>query len=363
MAPMQRNWDIFCRVIDNYGDIGVCWRLARQLAKEYGLNVRLWVDEPDSLALMCQQFNHALSVQFLDGLEVRHWTAGFPEVIPADVVIEAFACELPENYLKAMALADKAPAWINLEYLTAELWAESCHGMASPHPSLSLTKHFYFPGFSNASGGLIREADLLKQRDVFLEEIPADKIIEISLFCYESAPVSELIDLLTESTSSVLLHVPPGKPYAAVAAYLGGSGPWQLGTLRVVPMPFVHQDEFDLLLWRCDINFVRGEDSFVRALWAGKPFVWQIYEQENDAHLVKLNAFLERYTVETTATNVTAIHSMFMAWNTGLGLRGPWQQFMQSRSDIADHAGKMSVKLAETPDLAANLVNFCGNRL
>jgi hypothetical protein len=28
MPAMQLHWDIFCRVIDNFGDIGVCWRLA-----------------------------------------------------------------------------------------------------------------------------------------------------------------------------------------------------------------------------------------------------------------------------------------------------------------------------------------------
>ena len=27
------HWDMFCRVIDNYGDIGVCWRLAADLAR------------------------------------------------------------------------------------------------------------------------------------------------------------------------------------------------------------------------------------------------------------------------------------------------------------------------------------------
>ncbi|WP_187492385.1 elongation factor P maturation arginine rhamnosyltransferase EarP, partial [Pantoea agglomerans] len=26
---MKVTWDIFCTVVDNYGDIGVTWRLAR----------------------------------------------------------------------------------------------------------------------------------------------------------------------------------------------------------------------------------------------------------------------------------------------------------------------------------------------
>ncbi|MDB5942884.1 MAG: hypothetical protein JWQ13_2450, partial [Ramlibacter sp.] len=45
-------------------------------------------------------------------------------------------------------------------------------------------------------------------------------------------------------------------------------------------------------LWSCDFNFVRGEDSQVRALWAGRPFAWQIYPQHDDAHHAKLHAFL-----------------------------------------------------------------------
>lgn len=363
MAPMQRNWDIFCRVIDNYGDIGVCWRLARQLTKEYGLNIRLWVDVPASLAMMCRGFDPELASQYLDGVEVCHWTPEFPDIKPAEVVIEAFACELPDNYLQAMAIAEIKPYWINLEYLTAETWAESCHGMASPHPSLSLIKHFFFPGFSDTSGGLIRESNLLNRRDAFIKDLPVKNNIEISLFCYESAPVRELIDLLSESTSPLLLHVPPGKPLAAVMAYLGGAGPWEIGSLRVKPMSFVNQDEFDHLLWRCDINFVRGEDSFVRALWAGRPFVWQIYEQEDEAHLAKLNAFLGRYIAGASESNAKVIRSMFLAWNTGRGLRDAWLEFSALQDRIADHANKWSAKLYESPDLAANLVKFCGNRL
>ena len=42
---MRLAWDIFCTVIDNYGDIGICWRLARQLRVDDGQRVRLWVDD------------------------------------------------------------------------------------------------------------------------------------------------------------------------------------------------------------------------------------------------------------------------------------------------------------------------------
>ena len=43
--PVRRTWDIFCSVVDNFGDIGVCWRLARRLSAGLGQQVRLWVDD------------------------------------------------------------------------------------------------------------------------------------------------------------------------------------------------------------------------------------------------------------------------------------------------------------------------------
>ena len=359
MAPMQRNWDIFCRVIDNYGDIGVCWRLARQLVREHGLTVRLWVDQPEALAAICPAVNPLLPAQHVEGAEIRHWASNFPETGVADVVIEAFACELPASYVQSMAAAYPQPRWINLEYLTAEPWAESCHGLASPHPSLGLTKHFYFPGFSSATGGLLLEAGLIDDRLGFQKRLPPKIALEICLFCYESAPVGELIRLLSESQTAVHCYVPPGKPMAAVSAYLGGLGPWQIGALKVMPIPFLTQDEFDRLLWRCDINFVRGEDSLVRAIWAGRPMIWQIYEQEDLAHLNKLAAFLDNYAEDMPEALSTALKAMFMAWNTGEGLMEAWPAFLKMRQQVAESHKKWAKNQVDRGDLASNLVKFC----
>ncbi|MCK6396780.1 elongation factor P maturation arginine rhamnosyltransferase EarP, partial [Zoogloea sp.] len=172
-------FDLFCRVIDNYGDIGVCWRLARQLAAEHGHPVRLWVDDLRSLQPLLPESDPGATAQTQHGVEIRHWPTATGEEFTenwsadaadavGDVVIEAFACELPPAFVAAMAaIATQArpPAWINLEYLSAESWAEDCHGLASPHPTLPLTKYFFFPGFGERSGGLLRESELLARRD------------------------------------------------------------------------------------------------------------------------------------------------------------------------------------------------------
>ena len=363
MASMQLHWDIFCRVIDNYGDIGVCWRLAQQLANEHGKQVRLWLDDLNSLQPLCPAIDVFQTKQYCLGVEIIHWTEHAAVDRVGDVIIEAFACELPDCYLLAMSHTTPKPCWINLEYLTAEPWAEDCHGMASPHPSLPLIKYFFFPGFSSSSGGILRENGLLLERDKVLALPSRDDALDISLFCYDTAPVGEFLELLAQSTVPVRLHVAPGKPLAAVIAHLGGSGPWQRGQLSVLPFDFLPQADFDRLLWRCDINFVRGEDSFVRAQWATRPFVWQIYPQDEDAHLVKLSAFLERYTQGLSASAANATVNLIKAWNSDGNFAQAWASFIEASAEIAEHNRGWAAQLAENQDLANALVKFCAAKV
>ena len=123
------------------------------------------------------------------------------------------------------------------------------------------------------------------------------------------------------------------------------------------------QDDFDRLLWRCDINFVRGEDSFLRAQWAGQPFVWQIYPQQEQAHLDKLDAFLARYTTGLSAAGANATVNLEKAWNSFGDLPTAWAEFLAARSEIAAHSRRWSAQLAENTDLATALVKFCAAKV
>lgn len=364
-APMQPHWDIFCRVIDNFGDIGVCWRLARQLAAEHKLAVRLWVDDLASLVWLCPGVDASQASQKASGVEICHWPAtGFPEVVPADVVIEAFACELPDVYLQAMSHRPTPPIWINLEYLSAEPWVEGCHALASPHSVLPLVKYFFFPGFSHKTGGLMCEEGLLDRRDGFQNARPIRKTLEVSLFCYESAPIGALLEAWGLGAQAVRCRVPPGQPLAAITRHFGGHGPWQYGRLRVEPIPFVSQPEYDLLLWDCDLNFVRGEDSFVRAQWAGRPFVWQTYPQADAAHFVKLEAFLQRYLEGLPETVMQTVQSFHAAWNQCDMQKTArcWNDFSALLPMLSKHGQSWSNRLADHR-LSENLVKFCSDKL
>lgn len=303
LSPSLR-WDIFCRVIDNHGDLGVCWRLCADLAQR-GHSVRLWVDDASALAWMAPQGCAGVTVHAWPDdatLQALSQNAAFAV---GDVVIETFGCELPEA-VQALMAKGTPPVWINLEYLSAEGYVARSHGLASPvmsGPARGMTKWFFFPGFTHETGGLLREPDLPArqaafQRQAWLSALPLDKPIAaneqlISLFCYEPAALRELLTQLSQADAPTRLLVAQGRPNAAIAAatqalHMPSSG---AGQLHISQLPYLSQTDFDHLLWACDFNLVRGEDSLVRALWAGKPFAWHIYPQDDLAHHDKLHAF------------------------------------------------------------------------
>ena len=145
-------WDIFCRIVDNYGDIGVCWRLAKQLAAEHDKHIRLWIDDLQIAQKLIPTLNPALGAQTIQGVELCRWQDAENTNNIGDVVIEAFACELPPAYLQKMAA--RQPVWINLEYLSAEPWVTNFNARASRHHNLPLSKQFFIPGFEPGTGGL-----------------------------------------------------------------------------------------------------------------------------------------------------------------------------------------------------------------
>lgn len=305
-------WDLFCRVIDNYGDVGVCWRLSAQLA-EAGHRVHLWVDEPDALAWMAPG---ALEGRW-PGVTVRRWMSpltagGFPLPAPADVLVEAFGCEIDPDFIaRAHAPGRQPPVWLNLEYLSAESWVRRSHGLPSPvmhGPARGATKHFFFPGFTADTGGLLRERRLAERQATFDRASARrrlggrdDGTCLVSLFCYEPPALAALMPALATGPGPVRLLATVGRATLALRALTrenephSGLSPASDGhsMLSISYLPALTQTGYDELLWACDWNFVRGEDSLVRAIWAGQPLVWHIYPQHDDAHHAKLEAFLD----------------------------------------------------------------------
>lgn len=372
---MPVRWDIFCTVVDNFGDIGVTWRLARQLVAEHPCAVRLWVDDLRAFEKLCPPIDASLGEQWQQGVQVCHWPEDWVPTEAADVVVAAFACQLPSAYMDAMADRQTTPLWVNLDYLSAEDWVIGCHGL----PSVKyrhVQKYYFFPGFREGTGGLLREANLLERRQRFQQDPAAQRIFLqglgvdpaqdaqlISLFAYENAGLASWFDALAADTQAFHVLVPEGRVLGDVERWLGveglGAGAvHRCASLTVQVLPFIRQDQYDLLLWCCDFNAVRGEDSFVRAQWAGRPLLWHIYQQEEDVHLEKLEAFLKLYTQGLGPSAAQAISGLWRTWNAGQDMAGQWKTTRENQSELAEHAQAWCLEQASRPDLAAALVKF-----
>lgn len=359
-------WDVFCRVVDNFGDIGVCWRLATGLAGR-GEQVRLWVDDARALAWMAPQLKwmpatteapaRALGQPGVTVLHTADTTFAGPLPCPAepgahhalcgDVVVETFGCDPPDAFLhrmQARAQAGQAAQWLNLEYLSAEDYVERSHRLRSPvwsGPGAGLHKHFFYPGFTSATGGLLRDpaqfsahesasrdgsarASLLARLGISAEA----RDLVVLVFCYPDAPVKALLDHLDEmgkmgARASQAVHVllAPGAATAAGQAWdLNGTHP----TVKLHALPYLPQTTFDELLWCTDLNFVRGEDSATQALWSPAPHVWHIYPQDDGVHADKLDAFMARWMGAWPPELSRHVQDLWRAWN-GLALQAEAQ--------------------------------------
>jgi uncharacterized repeat protein (TIGR03837 family) len=346
-------WDIFCQVIDNHGDLGVCWRLSRQLAGR-GQRVRLWVDDASALRWMAPAG--------CPGVEVRAWTQPLDVhglLPPGDVLVEAFGCAVPAAFLglfKSWAQS-RQTAWVDLEYLSAEAYVPRSHALPSPvmhGPAAGLTRYFFYPGFTPQTGGLLREPDLLQRQSHFdtaawlqqqgLAPSPDSALATqlVSLFCYEPTALPALLERLARQAPPVRLLVTAGRASAAVQACAVPAG------LKIDYLPYLTQDDYDHLLWSCTLNFVRGEDSLVRALWAGRPFVWHIYPQQDNAHHAKLEAFLDAFDAPDS------LRRFHRSWNAldERPLEAP------ALADWREWAGQVRAGLLAQTDLVSRLLEF-----
>ena len=343
-------WDIFCQIIDNYGDAGICWRLARSLATQYDQNIRLFCDDLHTLQLIMMEQSH------LKGIEVLPWETSYqnarhPPELP-DIVIQAFSCELPARYLNSILIAPQKPILINLEYLSAEPWVADFHGKPSPNTH-GLQKYFFFPGFQTNTGGLLLDPipkndqeDCPKSlKTIWQQSRPDSK--KMSIFSYPGAPIKEWLANLNQL----------GEPFDIFLAFgnaeLLNLQQHQWPNLHLISIPFIPQDDYDWLLAHCDFNIVRGEDSFIRAQLAGKPFIWNIYPQDDGAHHTKHKAFLDLY-LEGVDPRLQNLITDAMNWREAQD----WWDQLPTWSAHAKHLQRVLIHGQSDGGLAGRLVQF-----
>ena len=387
-------WDIFCAVVDNYGDIGVTWRLAKQLSSEQSIAITLWVDDLKSFSHILPALDPDLLTQVHFGVTINQWSEPLAIAYQTgNVLIEAFACELPEQ-VKTILIAmhqtskvnsnvAKPPLWLNLEYLSAESWVEGCHGLPSMQSS-GLKKYFYFPGFSTKTGGLICENKLFEQRDAWQQKPKNRQDLFASLGLTDIKPYDNVVSVFSYETNALLAlcetwqsgeqitHAlfPKGRSLNSLQSILpcsieqlSAGMQIKLGNLVIHILPMTDQEGYDKLLWSCDFNIVRGEDSFLRAQWAAKPFIWHIYPQEDDYHLIKLDAFMQLYCNNLPSELAKHWKALNLAFNKEQQEQTTihWQKMNLVDLSLLQHVKQWPIDAINDVDLVSRLVQFVKN--
>lgn len=361
--------DIFCKVGENFGEVSTAYRLAKCLydASKFE-KVRLWVDNLSRFALIENEVDDSLNSQEIHGIRLIKWVVDKEEDIEIEignVVIEIFGCGLSESFLQRLESKNEKTKWINFEYLSSENWIPNFHLQGSKHPRYKLTPIYFFPGFTSSTGGLIREKDLSDRRDEFDKQRPVEnypvavnkraKQFRINYFSYEIENLRSWLSIWGEQESPIHMAVNPTylesftKALGATQLKIGDR--FQRGALSGIVESFCSQEEFDRRLWGADLNFVRGEDSFVRALWAGNIFIWQPYPTKDRKHINKLNSFLERYLAPFPDHEKNIMREFFLLWNgeskSSRALALLWKSFMRHKGSIAETAKNQSVEFSK----------------
>ena len=339
--------DIFCQVIDNYGDVGVAYRLAREFKRVYpNKKLRFVINQIEELNLIRKSENIEV-ILYKDISKIEN---------SADLIIESFGCEIPKEYMdKALK---NAKLIINLEYFSAEKWVDDFH-LQESFLGGNLKKYFFIPGLSEKSGGILLDNEFLERKkkveankEYYLEKFGIKEKYDLigSVFSYEKN-FDSLIEELKKLNKKVILLILSEKTQKNFIKYFDNGNNYD--KIKFVKLPFFTYDKYEELLALCDFNLVRGEDSFVRALLLGKPFLWHIYPQDENTHIKKLESFLEKY-----CSNNKELKQTFINYNIN---KDDFSYFFKNFKEIEKYNKNYANYLIKNCNLMEKLINFIEN--
>lgn len=339
--------DIFCQVIDNYGDVGVAYRLAREFKRVYpNKKLRFVINQIEELNLIRKSEDIEI-ILYKDISKIGN---------SADLIIESFGCEIPKEYMDKALKNSKLI--INLEYFSAEKWVDDFH-LQESFLGGNLKKYFFIPGLSEKSGGILLDNEFLERKkkveankEYYLEKFGIKEKYDLigSVFSYEKN-FDSLIEELKKLDKKVILLILSEKTQKNFIKYFDNGNNYD--KIKFVKLPFFTYDKYEELLALCDFNLVRGEDSFVRALLLGKPFLWHIYPQDENTHIKKLESFLEKY-----CSNNKELKQTFINYNIN---KDNFSYFFKNFKEIEKYNKNYANYLIKNCNLMEKLINFIEN--
>lgn len=355
---------ILCKVVDNFGDVGVMYRMAKQLlvVNSDALKINIVIDDLVSFNKINSKIDSKKDFQQIDGLNIYNWNnyelclKHFSENDgeKLSVILELFQCGRPQ-WLDKILFEDKLERTVQIimiDYLTAEKYAEDFHCLQSLTRSAKVQKVNFMPGFTEKTGGLIID----EQWGVLSEYNPQGPAL---VFTYERNWLA-LADALNISALRKVFVAQGRGRESFVKAWNDG----KCNAEKLSELEYLNQTEWDCVMKQCSVLFIRGEESMSRACLSGIPFVWHAYPQSEEYQLVKMNALLERMERHFEAEDFKVVRKVWVDFNTpekdvdGLEMKADISAFINAREKLRPGFKKFAESLLKNGDLCKNLLDY-----
>ena len=365
---------VLCKVVDNFGDIGVVWRLCCQLSNQikkenFTSKINLIVDDLASFNKICNSVDSNKSFQIVDNINIFNWNDEklcYDEFSKNDgenlsVILEVFQCGRP-SWMEKILFEEKLNRTVQIimiDYLTAEKYAEDFHCLQSLTRSSKVQKVNFMPGFTNKTGGLIIDSEW---------EHFCDYKNNKTLLCFTyDRNWDALANACKKSNYIEKVLIAPGKGFESLKKSFY-SNFIKDSNLKIEELSFMNQNEWDKMLKNCGVLFIRGEESMSRACLSGIPFVWHAYPQSDEYQLIKVRALLERMSVHFKCEDFKIIEKVWILINSAES-EVEQEVFEKAILDFFDNAEKLvygfrefALDLRKNGDLCSNLMTFIKNR-
>lgn len=312
---------VLCKVVDNFGDVGVVWRLCRELLKKDStLKINLIIDDLKAFSCIWSEVEVGKEFQIVCGINVYDWNNYdycYSEFLQNDgeklqIILECFQCGRPE-WMEKILFEDKLQRTVQIimiDYLTAEKYAEDFHCLQSLTRSAKVQKVNFMPGFTEKTGGLIIGDEW--------KNLPERKVDgSVLIFTYERN-WKPLVRGILESQVAVRngVKVAQGRGMQSfVDAWNEENAQSVIHNAKLEVLNYLSQNEWDKMMRNCSVLFIRGEESMSRACLSGIPFVWHAYPQSDEYQLVKVNALLEIMKVHFKSEDFEIIEKVWLCFN------------------------------------------------
>lgn len=365
---------VLCKVVDNFGDIGVVWRLCCQLSNQikkenFTSKINLIVDDLASFNKICNSVDSNKSFQIVENINIFNWNDEklcYDEFSKNDgenlsVILEVFQCGRP-LWMEKILFEEKLNRTVQIimiDYLTAEKYAEDFHCLQSLTRSSKVQKVNFMPGFTNKTGGLIIDSEW---------EHFCDYKNNKTLLCFTyDRNWDALANACKKSNYIEKVLIAPGKGFESLKKSFY-SNFIKDSNLKIEELSFMNQNEWDKMLKNCGVLFIRGEESMSRACLSGIPFVWHAYPQSDEYQLIKVRALLERMSIHFKCEDFKIIEKVWILINSAES-EVEQEVFEKAILDFFDNAEKLvygfrefALDLRKNGDLCSNLMTFIKNR-